>query len=163
MHKAKRMEGECGMESIRSGLLLNDYDVVIHYTDDYDCIIAKLERSGCPYDLSQNGYCRVHSKCFSCEITFWIAFQFCGKKLIKISLLPVSIQNDQKSYAKLQAVLKKQLGGVSIFQYLHNFANPAKRFKWSIPCVTIMHTLYDGFGYEDVISIRIDDDGAYSV
>ena len=120
------MEGECGMESIRSGLLLNDYDVVIHYTDDYDCIIAKLEHSGCPYDLSQNGYCRVHSKCFSCEITFWIAFQFCGKKLIKISLLPVSIQNDQKSYAKLQAVLKKQLGGVSIFQYLHNFANPAK-------------------------------------
>ena len=43
MHKAKRMEGECGMESIRSGLLLNDYDVVIHYTDDYDCIIAKLD------------------------------------------------------------------------------------------------------------------------
>ena len=29
------------MESIRSGLLLNDYDVVIHYTDDYDCIIAE--------------------------------------------------------------------------------------------------------------------------
>ena len=69
MHKAKRMEGECGMESIRSGLLLNDYDVVIHYTDDYDCIIVKLERSGCPYDLSQKEYCRVHSKCFSCGIT----------------------------------------------------------------------------------------------
>lgn len=151
------------MESIRSGLLLDDYGVVIHYTDDYDCIISKLERSGCPCDLSQKEYCRVHSKCFSCGITFGVAFQFCGKKLIKISLLPVSIQNDQKSYAKLQAVLKKQLGGVSIFQYLYNFANPAKRFKWSIPYVTIMHTLYDRFGYEDVISIRIDDDGAYAV
>ena len=100
LHKARRM-GECNMESIRNGLLLDDYGVVIHYTDDYDCIISKLEHSGCPYDLSQNGYCRVHSKCFSCGITFWIVFQFCGRKLIKISLLPVSIQNDQKSYAKL--------------------------------------------------------------
>lgn len=65
----RRMESKCDMESIKSGLVLDDYDVVIHYTDDYDCIISKLEHSGCPCDLSQKEYCRVHSKCFSCGIT----------------------------------------------------------------------------------------------
>ena len=69
LQKARRMESGCDMESIRSGLLLEDYGVVIHYTDDYDCIISKLERSGYPCDLSQKEYCRVHSKCFSCGIT----------------------------------------------------------------------------------------------
>lgn len=144
------------MESIQNGLLLDDYDTFIRYSDDFDCIIAKLKRANCPCDLSLKSYCRVNAKCFSSGITFLISFGFSEKRLAKISMMPVSMENDQKSYAALQSILEGLLGKIPAYQKMQNFLNPYfQTCKWSIANGTITHTLSDRFGMEDVISILL--------
>lgn len=152
------------MESIQNGLRLDDYGTFIRYSDDFDRITAKLKQSNCPYDLSQKGYCRVYSKCFSSEITFWIAFEFSEKRLMRISLLPVNVKNDQNSYTTLQLILEGMLGKIPAWQKMQNFLSPCfQTSKWRISNGTITHTLSDRFGTEDVISILLNDAEAHSM
>lgn len=144
------------MMSIHNGILLESLDVYIDYNDTYDEIIEKFDRAQCSYDLSQKDYCRVTSTCFDCGITFWIALKFAGKKLIKIALLPINLENNQKSYARIQDILKKMLGKPPISQILNNFLMPDnQKSSWDISGVHIEHTLSDRFGFEDVVSIYV--------
>ena len=152
------------MESIQNGLRLDDYGTFIRYSDDFDRIIAKLEQSNCPYDLSLKDYCRIKAQCFSSGITFLIGFEFSEKRLLKISILPVSTENGQKSYTTLQSILEKMLGKIPVYQKMQNFLNPClQTSKWRISNGTITHTLSDRFGTEDVISILLNDAEAHSM
>ena len=141
------------MESIQNGLRLDDYGTFIRYSDDFDRIIAKLEQSNCPYDLSSKDYCRIKAQCFSSGITFLIGFEFSEKRLLKISILPVSTENGQKSYTTLQSILEGMLGKIPAWQKMQNFLPCFQTSKWRISNGTITHTLSDRFGTEDVISI----------
>ena len=101
---------------------------------------------------------------FRPESRFGLASNFLKKRLMRISLLPVNVKNDQNSYTTLQLILEGMLGKIPAWQKMQNFLSPCfQTSKWRISNGTITHTLSDRFGTEDVISILLNDAEAHSM
>ena len=120
-------------------------------------MIGYLREKNIPLCMPTETQVGVKSKILSLDIVFTIAFQFCGERLVAITMSPDTTDNDLYSrYNEIQKALERELGHPRRgLRSIMNLLVPDSRLEsWRANGVRIEHYLLNRFGMEEIIDIK---------
>ena len=119
-----------------------------------------MDEKNIQIDMPTKSQIVVKSKLLSLDIEFFISFQFDDEKLIAIMMSPNMVLEGRSlnsCYNKIQKALENKLGYPhSYWRSIINLLDPENRLTyWKSNGIKIEHYLFNRFGMEEIISIKL--------
>lgn len=139
---------------------LNSYHVSIPLSKSKSEIEDILHQHGITTDTTRPEYYMIESTMLSLDIRFFIFFQFEGERLLSVSMEPQAYLEGSALHARyriIQKALKNELGRPhNPWDGIMNLFNPdSQKNWWKVGQISIEHLLYDHFGPEEPIYIKL--------
>ena len=139
---------------------LDSFGIKIDYSKSMPDLLSFFEENKIPHDFTRKTQITTKSKLFSLDIEFFVSFEFEDERLIVIVASPCGVANNddiKRRYNDIQKTLEKELGKpLNPLHLIINLLNPNEQLiSWKKHKLKIRHFLFDRFGMEERIEIRI--------
>lgn len=146
--------------NIWSYLKLDSFGFETPFSKSKTEFISFFHRNNIPIDIPTEMQIVVKSKLLSLDVDFFISFQFCGEKLIGITMSPNTALEGKAldcRYKKIQKGLENELGHPrNRLRSIMSLLDPDNRLSyWKRDGIKIEHYLLNRFGMEEIINIKL--------